>query len=123
MNIPDSSFYRQNVNYLEEPQKTLGENWLTVLNFWRYLDKLTLEQKQVVNGRYIQAVEDSLIPFDYEGRLFDRVGGTRDFPYTRLEIDGLHYSVTTRTTFELILMDQLLSERKTLIFVPLFDSL
>jgi hypothetical protein len=120
MNIPDSSLYRQFIILLENPEEILGKNWLTVLHFWKYLDSLNQEQILVVRERFENHSE---ITREYQSELFDRVGLNTKLPFVQFRgIEGM-YSVNTRTTMELMLMDELLAESRTLLFVPLFDGL
>jgi hypothetical protein len=38
---------------LTHPERYLGSNWEAVINFWLYLDTLSEEQFEIVEGRYL----------------------------------------------------------------------
>jgi hypothetical protein len=46
------SEYLENSDALENPQDYLGPNYLTVLNFWLWIDTLSIEQWEEVARRY-----------------------------------------------------------------------
>ena len=123
MNIPNSRLYRNFECELQNPRKALGKNWLTVLHFWRYLDSLTEEQQITLQSRFV-TYRGSFSYDNYSQLLFDRVASAHPrFPFTGLHHPTVHYSVLSRATFEIILMDQLLEEGRKLMFIPLFDKL
>jgi hypothetical protein len=43
---------------LEYPERFLGPNWKNVLNFWIYLDTLSVEEQRIVEGRVVSGIED-----------------------------------------------------------------
>jgi len=40
-------------NALEYPERFLGPNWKDVLNFWIHLDTLSVEERRIINRRYL----------------------------------------------------------------------
>ena len=50
-----------NQTALEYPERSLGPNWEAVLNFWLYLDTLSVEERRIINWRYLDLDEDSRI--------------------------------------------------------------
>ena len=38
---------------LTNPEKYLGHNWKDVLNFWIHLDTLSVEERRIINRRYL----------------------------------------------------------------------
>ncbi len=106
---------------LTNPEKYLGPNYRTVLNFWYYIDNLTEERRGVVNSRYWDIPEDARFAALASARkaAIDVVGGlNRSAAYM-----VSHGFAAPYATYELIAMHNLLEQGKTLTFVPLFDSL
>lgn len=104
---------------LEDPEKFLGPNYETVLNFWSWNDTLSLEQMEESERRFeslnlfyhvtkeIEAAARSVIGIDYENAAWY----------------SLDFCAQAWATEELIAMHDILSQGKELIFVPLFANL
>ena len=121
MNIPNSRLYKNFECELQNPQIAFGKNWLTVLHFWRYLDSLTKEQKITLQSRFVTYSERHSYA-SYSQLLYDRVSLAHPrFPFISLFLQSVNYTVLTRATFEIILMDQLLDEGYKMVFLPMFE--
>jgi hypothetical protein len=106
---------------LEYPEEFLGPNWKDVLNFWLYLDTLSLEQFEIVDSRYWtldHAYKNSLrdLAWNASG---DIVGGNNSLCSFQVSYDN----VTGYATLELIGVNKILGQGNTLTIVPLFLNL
>ena len=114
-----------NENILSRPEDFLGPNYQTVLNFWTFLDSLSEEQRKEVRKRDRDLARDvcysaceaannsarKMLPYFFtrNGSIF---GG-----------QSVALSTAWDATCELIGMNTLLYEGKSLTFVPLFSNL
>lgn len=118
-----------NENILTQPEDFLGPNYQTVLNFWTFLDSLSEEQWKEVEKRdgdtEVHIVENAsedaaesvrkMLPDFFTGNnsrfdlFYDSNIGAPDTAWD--------------ATCELIGMNSLLDEGKSLTFVPLFSDL
>ncbi len=105
---------------LTNPERYLGPNYKTVLNFWYYIDTLTTEQWRVVTHRY-----DNILKTDKAQALRDCRKATDDVIGESLAFNVFMISpdYAESATRELIAMHILLGQGKKLTFVPLFDGL
>jgi hypothetical protein len=118
-----------NDDILSHPEDFLGPNYQTVLNFWTFLDSLSEEQLKEVERREIDM--DVHIVEDASETAIDSV--RKMFPDFLTGNNGrfvLFYNCTIGApdttwvaTLELICMNNLLEEGKSLTFVPLFSNL
>ena len=111
-------FHREDV--FDVPMTFLGPNYETVLNFWKWLDTLTREQRNVVDNRNILSISDRKkvdtiameSAFSVVGEEFARkaclAAGSGSFGFATYELIGMHL---------------ILEEGEFLTFVPMFDGL
>jgi hypothetical protein len=108
-----------NPEVLTNPEKFLGPNYETVLNFWKYVESLDQETHKMIERRF----SSTPLKLDLINRLCDKV-------FDRLNVDSQHLflacsylenKAVARATYELILMDQLLDEGYTMTFLPMFE--
>ena len=113
---------------LTNPQDFLGPNYETVLNFWKWIDSLSVEQWKVVADHYHNldpaarsAAWDAAwsAAWDAAGTAARAAAGTAAGDAAR---DAAGYAAGY-ATYELMGMHLLLEQGKKLIFVPMFDSL
>ncbi len=111
---------RVGLDALTNPEPFLGPNYKTVLNFWYYNDTLSKEQWNVVIMRYYDIPEDArYAAWDSTRNAAVDVVGKTNLAAAYLASPG----VLAVATYELIAMHNLLGQGKSLVFVPLFDSL
>ena len=101
---------------LTNPQDFLGPNYETVLNFWKWIDSLSVEQWNVVADRYRNLDHAAWDAAWYAARI------TAGYAARDAAWDAAGYAAGS-ATYELIGMHKLLEEGKKLIFVPMFDGL
>jgi len=111
-------FPREDV--LDVPMTFLGPNYETVLNFWKWLDTLTSEQKGVMHSRNRLSVSDrkkvdtiaTESAYSVVGRVFAgeacKAAGFGSFGFATYELIGMHL---------------ILEKGEKLTFVPMFDGL
>jgi len=109
-----------NPEALTNPENFLGPNYETVLNFWRWIDSLSVEQWKVVNDHYRN--------LDYAAWIaaWDAAWYAAESAARNAAVYAAGYAAgdaAGAATCELIGMHLLLEQGKKLIFVPLFDSL
>jgi hypothetical protein len=108
----------------ETPELSLGHNYLTLLNFWLYLDTLDTKQWRMVVARYAPFLGSNIsehesywskytyIPDHFWNCAFN---SKLDESSVRLAVEFASY--------EIYIMDAILNDGKQLIYVPLFDNL
>jgi hypothetical protein len=133
---------------LTNPENFLGPNYETVLNFWKWIDSLSVEQWKVVADRY-RNLDDAArsaawnaaryaawsaarsAAWDAAGSAAWSAAGSaaRDaarsaaWDVSRSAAGYAAWSAARDATYELIGMHILLEQGKKLVFVPLFDGL
>jgi hypothetical protein len=100
--------YLENPESLTNPQKFLGPNTETVLNFWKWMDSLNEDQWKIVADRYRN--------LDYAAKdaAWDAVRDAAGYAAKDAAWDA---------TWELMGMHIILEHGKKLTFVPMFDGL
>jgi hypothetical protein len=67
---------------LTRPQNYLGDNWEAVINFWLYLDTLSVEQLKVIEGRYLAFFNDNKVWSDKDrNEVWNAATGTTKYAY------------------------------------------
>ena len=116
-----------NENILTQPEDFLGPNYQTVLNFWTFLDGLSEEQwKEVRKGDIDLAGDVVFSAYEAANNSVEKIS-----PYFLTGINSAYAlfgwsgaaSSAWDATCELIGMNSLLDEGKSLTFVPLFSNL
>ena len=109
-----------NPEALTNPENFLGPNYETVLNFWKWIDSLSVEQWDVVADRY-----RNLDPAAWYAARSAAWYAARDAAwYAAGNAAGYAAGYAAwYATYELIGMHILLEQGKKLTFVPLFDGL
>ena len=98
----------------------LGPNYETVLNFWKWLDTLTSEQRNVVGIRNRLSVSDrNKVDTIATDSAYSVVGGV--FAGEACKAAG--FGAFGFATYELIGMHIILERGKKLTFVPMFHGL
>ena len=118
------AYYLGNPDAIVHPENYLGPNWETVINFWKWLDKLPKEQLDVARDRYTEAYHSSR----EEWRLAGGTAWNASKDVVGEEISNAAwkatpYFVVGDATNELIAMHDILNQGKTLYFIPMFDGL
>jgi hypothetical protein len=108
---------------LNRPKKYLGPNWEAVINFWLYLDTLSVGQMKFIDHQYYSL-----------SREYRRISRDNSFyssndtisPCSTTAGDAAYrgascLSIAVRdATHELIGLDKLLKQKNQLVFFPLF---
>ena len=111
---------------ISHPEDFLGPNWKDVLNFWIYLDTLSVKQLEkaidiyeaealdypVYHHLFIGIASDETIGRDNSSNAFIAAGGL-----------GLYAVGANFATYELIGSHKILEQGKLLTFVPIFLNL
>jgi len=122
------SEYLEKPDALENPQNYLGPNYLSVLNFWLWIDTLSSEQWKEVARRY------DTIPFAARGAAWvaawDAAGYAARVAARDAAWDAAWYAArdaaryaTGRTTCEIIGSHNLIEKGTPFTFLPLFNDL
>ena len=110
---------------IEHPEKYLGPNWESVLNFWEQIDKLSDEQIEIVKDRFSDAYNNSWVEwrtaFDTAWTSSNDVVGFK-VSYS-IWGDATRYGAEAYATLELIGMHKLIEHGKQPYFIPMFDNL
>jgi hypothetical protein len=102
----------------------LGSNWKNILNFWIFIDELSFDQwleiEKNISGfsrynSYIANISRDMNLYSNEIQL-----STWILPYRKYHL-SLYSPIYA--TYELIAMDKILEEERTLQFLPLFVNL
>jgi hypothetical protein len=108
---------------LNHPEIYLGPNWAAVIDFWLYLDTLTIEQLMVVYERYYAlSIEELNIAYNKAcraARVTTKYCGLAG-PSSYCIVVHRARSAACRATEELIGLDKLLEQDHQLVFFPLF---
>ena len=120
--------YLENPKALTNPQEFLGQNYETVLNFWKWMDSLNQDQWSIVADRY-----RNLDPAARNVALYTAWPAVRDaardaaldaaWEAARDAAGGAAGYAAASATYELMGMHLLLEQGKKLVFVPMFDGL
>ena len=109
---------------IEHPEKYLGPNWETVINFWKWIDKLSDKQLDVAKDRYREAYDNSY--GEWYAALHTALEASKDVVGENVNDaawKATPYFVVGDATLELIAMHDILNQGKTLYFIPMFDGL
>ena len=112
--------YLENPEALTNPQEFLGQNYETVLNFWKWMDSLKRDQWSIVAGRYRNldySAREAAREAAWEAAGIAASGAARQA--ARIAAGG----VAWYATLELMGMHIILEQGKKLTFVPMFDRL
>lgn len=108
------------------PELSLGHNYLTLLNFWLYLDTLDVVQWRMVAARYSSFLGRMRINTEHES-YWSKYTYIPDHFWncafnSKLDESGVRLAVEF-ASYEIYIMDAILNDGKKLIYVPLFDNL
>ena len=126
------SEYLENPEALTNPQKFLGPNSETVLNFWKWMDSLNQEQWTIVADRYrnldydaLFAAREAAVDAAWEAASVAAVNAAWDAASVAAVNAAWFAAVdaAASATNELMGMHLLFEKGKKLTFVPLFDGL
>ena len=110
---------------LSAPQDFLGPNYKTLLDFWWFIESLTVDKLEAVSDRYFEielltresayhrAADAANIITRYSG---DAASCTHNYGKFRS-------AISFDVTYELITMHIILDKGESLMFIPLFDNL
>ncbi len=110
------SDYLEEPRVLTNPEDFLGPNWKDVINFWLYLDTLSIKEKEKMEERYWDLVQDVRVSaFNACCGAAEEVVGdeVRNAAYWAND-----WSVFIDATRELITQHKLLEQGKTLVALP-----
>jgi hypothetical protein len=112
-----ANYYPDNPDTLTNPEKFLGPNWETVLNYWKYLDKLLPDD---FKHNFVAS------PSNYKSKIAEWAMGITPQQASAWAASYLTYSIHDYygwATVELIAMHKILEEGESLFFVPqLFNN-
>ena len=112
-----------NPDAIEHPEDYLGPNWETVINFWKWLDKLSDKQLKVASDRFTEAWNNSYDEWRAaRGTSWEASKDVVGREVRNATWDATNYAVA-HATLELIAMHDILNQGKTLYFIPMFDGL
>jgi hypothetical protein len=130
------SEYLENSDALENPQDYLGPNYLTVLNFWLWIDTLFTEQWEEVARRYDAIPSAARVAAGYAAGSAARnaagsaswgAAGSAAGDAARVAAWNAARvaagSASGCATYEIIGSHILIEQEKSLLFVPMFDNL
>lgn len=108
---------------IENPERTLGSNCATLLNFWHYLDTLDAQQWRMLGQKYRKTPFDEYIYFNRR-REFDFAEGA----FWNDVFDPFYNSHTVRlpvkwAAYEIYILDAIIAGGRKPIILPLFDNL
>jgi hypothetical protein len=107
---------------LNYPQNYLGSNWEAVINFWLYLDTLSVNQLRVVNKHLLSLIDKERVITYSKVRI--AAESTTEYAYDAgsAAFYGVSYEnfATEYATLELIGLDKLLEQGHQPVFFPLF---
>jgi hypothetical protein len=110
---------------LTNPERFLGPNYETVLNFWKYVESLDEDRiKRILNSFYGFRILDRGHKINTLYNKTNRAihwGCYKILNACRGVYDGEFDLVIGRATYELIIMDQLLDEGYKMTFLPMFE--
>lgn len=118
-----------NDDILTHPEDFLGPNYEAVLNFWMFLDSLSVEQWKEVEKRdgdmeYTVVEDASSVATDSVRKVLPNFLTGQNSHFDLFYGSNIGAPDTTwDATCELISMNSLLEEGKSLTFVPLFSNL
>ena len=112
---------------IADPLSYLGPNWETILNFWTYIDSLSVEQWKTVGGRYSASLncdKENIIT-----RYCKNHSPCQDIQYCTWYLPNkLGTGIYSKwaaifVSYELFAMHDLLNDGHELYFIPLFSDL
>lgn len=104
-------------DFLEDPESYWGQNWKTALNYWAFLDTLSVEQKRKVHERYIKI--NSYHTFSWSS--YHQASGKEQSTCISLYSGGC--ISLAMPFYEIIAMHLLLEEDYQLKYVKMFENL
>ena len=116
-----------NLEVLDNPEKYLGPNYASVLNFWWYLETLTSEQLKELEFKYNwngQHDERSMTLRNYSENVCGYSNTINSGRASRTHVDdiiGTFPCIPAPVTFELIALQTILDRGEELIFVPMIS--
>ena len=112
---------------IDDPLSYLGPNWETILNFWTYIDSLTIEKWKTVGGRYNASLnyDKEIIIAGYckNHRPCEDIQYCTWYLTSKLGTGSHSNCVAIFVSYELFAMHDLLNDGHELYFIPLFSDL
>jgi hypothetical protein len=112
---------------IDGPLSYLGPNWETILNFWTYIDSLTVEQWKTVGVRYSVNhnfdKENIIEGYCRKNRLCEDIQYCTWYLTSKLGTGSHSNFVAIFVSYELFAMHDLLNDGHELYFIPLFGDL
>ena len=116
-------FTRHAPDVIENPERSLGSNCATLLNFWHYLDTLDAQQWRMLGRKYHKTPLDGYAFLNYR----------REFSFTHGAFwndvfDPVFSSYSVRqpvkwASYEIYILDAIIAGGNRPIILPLFDNL
>jgi hypothetical protein len=115
-----------NLEVLDNPEKYLGPNYASVLNFWWYLETLTSEQLKKFEIKYRNGQHDEryMTLRNYSENVCgysNTINSSRASRTHVREIIGMFPCIPAPVTLELIALQTILDRGEELIFVPMIS--
>ena len=116
-------FTRHAPDVIENPERTLGSNCATLLNFWHYLDTLDASQWRMLGQKYGKTPFDEYIYFNHRLE-FDFA----EDAFWSDVFDPIYSSHLVRlpvktAAYEIYILDAIIAGGNRPVFLPLFDNL
>jgi hypothetical protein len=116
-------FTRHAPDVIENPERTLGSNCVTLLNFWHYLDALDAQQWRMLGKKYVETPFDEYTYFNLR-REFD----FSENAFWNDVFDPIYSSYLVRlpvkwAAYEIYILDAIIAGGRKPIILPLFDNL
>lgn len=108
---------------LTDPRDFLGPNYVTAINFWLYIDSYKSNQREEVSKRYdiIDYGSKYAAKITAENAAVKAVSNNNVYAAASSASGGALWAPAWFATCELIGMNYIIEEGKSLTFVPLFD--
>jgi hypothetical protein len=112
--------------FICDPEKELGPNYETVLNFWLFLETLSADQVSIIAERYNESERVHGFHMDHTCKQVEKVILNEEELWLRI-FDHIYFTGTTFkiaiswATHELIAMHEFIANGEQIRIIPLFD--
>jgi hypothetical protein len=112
--------------FISDPEKELGPNYETVLNFWLFLETLSADQVSIIAERYKESERVHGFNMDHICKQVEKVILDEKELWFRIfdhiYFTGINFKIAiTWATHELIAMHEFIANGEHIHIIPLFD--